>query len=120
MHYIDEQLQKYPISKIAASSVILAINIFKLREKFIKKFGDKNKDKNGQQSDRFFQQVESENKTSANILFYLNTDLWNNKNMFKLTGYSIEDLKESLIALSKFVSDNLVPNKLKYFDLDAI
>ena len=47
LHYIDEQLQKYPISKIAASSVILAINIYKLREKFIKKFGDKNKEKGG-------------------------------------------------------------------------
>lgn len=35
LHYIDETMQKYPVSKIAAASVILAINIFKLREKFI-------------------------------------------------------------------------------------
>lgn len=35
LHYIDETMQKYPVSKVAASSVILAINIYKLREKFI-------------------------------------------------------------------------------------
>ena len=64
--------------------------------------------------------MENDNKNGSNVLFYLNTDIWNNKNVHKLTGYAIEDLKESLMALSKFVSDNLVPNKLRYFDLDAI
>ena len=57
---------------------------------------------------------------NANVMFQLNTDLWNNRNMYNLTGYSIEDLIETLMALSKFVSDNLVPNKLKYFDLESI
>ena len=92
-----------------------------MREKFIKKFGEKNKEKiSDQYSERFFKSVEAEKKSNANIIFYLNTDIWNNRNIYKLTGYSIEDLLESLIALSKFVSDNLVPNKLKYFDLEAI
>lgn len=71
-------------------------------------------------SDRFFKNVENENQGKTTVLFYLNTDIWNNQNMYKLTGYSIEDLVESLMALSKFVSDNLVPNKLKYFDLEAL
>ena len=71
-------------------------------------------------SDRFFKNVENENQGKTTVLFYLNTDIWNNRNMYKLTGYSIEDLVESLMALSKFVSDNLVPNKLKYFDLAAL
>ena len=35
LHFIDEGLMKFPISKIAASSVILAINIYKLKEKFL-------------------------------------------------------------------------------------
>lgn len=38
LHYIDENMQKYPVSKIAASSVILAINIYKLRELFFSKY----------------------------------------------------------------------------------
>ena len=71
-------------------------------------------------SDRFFKNVENESQGKTTVLFYLNTDIWNNRNMYKLTGYSIEDLVESLMALSKFVSDNLVPNKLKYFDLEAL
>ena len=71
-------------------------------------------------SDRFFKNVENENQGKTTVLFYLNTDIWNNRNMYKLTGYSIEDLVESLMALSKFVSDNLVPNKLKSFDLAAL
>ena len=54
------------------------------------------------------------------MLFYLNTDIWNNTKIYKLSNYCIEELTESLIALSKFVSENLVPNKLKYFDLEAI
>ena len=32
LHYKDETMLKYPISKIAAVSVILAINIYKVKE----------------------------------------------------------------------------------------
>ena len=69
--------------------------------------------------DRFFRCVEGE-RQDPNILFYLNTDIWNNKEVFKLTGYKIEELTETLISLAKFVSENLVPNKLKYFDIQAL
>lgn len=37
LHFIDERLLQFPVSKIAACSVILAVNIFKLKEKFINK-----------------------------------------------------------------------------------
>ena len=124
----------FPVSKIAASAVILAVNICKLREKFIQKFGQRKKmqDKMEQKSDsnnnvdieeisdHFFKEVDSQEKGSVNHLYFLNTDIWDKKQVYKLTEYTIEDLKESLTALSKFVSDNLVPNKLKYFNLAAI
>ena len=32
LHYIDETMLQYPLSKIAAVSVILAINIYKLKQ----------------------------------------------------------------------------------------
>ena len=54
------------------------------------------------------------------MIFHLNTDIWNNPEMALQTGYTIEMLKEPLYALSKFVSRNLVPNKLKYFHIEAI
>ena len=37
-----------------------------------------------------------------------------------MTGYAIDDLGECLYALAKFVSENLVPNKLKHFDIEVI
>lgn len=115
-------MQKYPVSKIAASSAILAINIFKLREKFIQKFSSKNDDAAAAttpKDDRFFKSVEGE-RADPSILFYLNTDIWNNKEVHTLTGYSIEEIAETLLSLAKFVSENLVPNKLKYFDILAL
>lgn len=120
LHYIDESMLKFPVSKIAAASVILAINIFKLREKFIEKFSKKSnkiikKKKDGQE---FFQHAHD--AEDDQVIFHLNTDIWNNSEMALQTGYTIEMLKEPLYALSKFVSQNLVPNKLKYFHVEAV
>ena len=53
-------------------------------------------------------------------MFKLNTTIWNNQEVYDLTLYSIEDIKEELISLTKFISENLVPNKLKYFDVEAL
>ena len=59
-------------------------------------------------------------RPDPNILFYLNTDIWNNKEVYTLTNYTIEEITETLLSLAKFVSENLVPNKLKYFDIAAL
>ena len=119
LHYIDESMLKFPVSKIAAASVLLAINIFKLREKFIQKFSKKsNKIIKKKDGEEFFQHAQD--AEDDQVIFHLNTDIWNNSEMALQTGYTIEMLKEPLHALSKFVSQNLVPNKLKYFHVEAV
>ena len=50
----------------------------------------------------------------------LNTDIWNNAYVVSLTGYSIMMLKEPLYALSKFIRENLTPDRLEGFDLENI
>lgn len=37
-------------------------------------------------------------------LFILNTNIWNNKNVYKMTGYSMKDIKDCLYMLSMFIS----------------
>jgi len=46
--------------------------------------------------------------------------MWNNKKVIKMTGYTIEMLKDCLIKLSYFIESYLVPNKLKNFKLDEL
>lgn len=70
----------------------------------------------------------SNNKSSAqnNILRkrsdkrILNTNIWNNFKVSSQTGFTIEMLKPCLYDLSKFIEEYLEPNKLKYFDIEAI
>lgn len=50
----------------------------------------------------------------------LNTNIWNNLIVSSQSGYTIEMLKPCLFDLSKFIEEYLEPNKLKYFDIDAI
>ena len=124
-------MQKYPVSKIAASSVILAINIYKLRELFFNKY-QKQQESHIGDTDRsgFFKKVpgspldhaatDPKNKEDAAQSYVLNTDIWNNKDVLSLTQYGIEDIKDALYDLAKFVSENLIPNKLKYFEIEGI
>lgn len=50
----------------------------------------------------------------------MNTNVWNNFRVSSQTGFSIEMLKPCLFDLSRFIEEYLEPNKLKYFDIDAI
>ena len=99
----DASFLKYRPSVIAASAIILAINIY---ERDLEKYQHKN----------FF--VES--KVSPEGLMELNTNIWNNHNVHSLTGYSIEDIRQCLYDISIFISTNLQPNRLKSFDIEAI
>ena len=87
---------------IAACSIILAINIY---EKDLEKYKNKG----------FFK-----NCAVKNNLTELNLDIWNNQTIHNLTGYSIEDLKKCLFDLATFISNNLQPNRLITFDINAI
>ena len=69
---------------------------------------------------------ERDNKTdnnffkSKNGLKLLNTDIWNNSEVVNLSGYSIEMIKQPLFDLSNFIKQNLTPNRLEGFNIDAI
>jgi hypothetical protein len=87
---------------IAACSIILAINIY---EKDLEKFKNKG----------FFK-----NCAVKNNLTELNLEIWNNQNIHNLTGYSMEDIRKCLFDLATFISNNLQPNRLISFDINAI
>jgi hypothetical protein len=64
------------------------------------------------QETQFFQKKDGE--------FILNTDIWNNARVVGLTGYSIMQIKEPLYHLAKFIRENLTPDRLAGFNLEAI
>lgn len=120
---VDEKLLNYRASQIAASAAILAVNIFMVQ----KELKEGRTDSSGSS---FFAVNNSaqHNKPSAqsNILRkrgdkrILNTSIWNNFKVSSQTGYTMEMLKPCLYDLSKFIEEYLEPNKLKYFDIEAI
>lgn len=85
----DALFLKYKPSQISASACILSINIYE--ENLVnEKKGSKSFFDNGKKGS-----------------FEINTDIWNNKKVKKLTGYSITDIKECLYDLATFISNNL-------------
>lgn len=120
---VDEKLLNYRASQIAASAVILAINIFMVQKELKEGISDSH-------ANSFFAVSKSNttnnNKPSGNIgrkgsdKRILNTIIWNNFKVSSQTGYTIEMLKPCLYDLSKFIEEYLEPNKLKYFDIEAI
>lgn len=98
----DARFLNYKPSMVAASSVILAINIFE-------------KDREQNSNKGFFDACKY-----VNGLQELNLDIWNNHTVHSLTGYSLDDIKPCLIELSQFICNNLSPNRLEGFDISAI
>ena len=86
----------YRPSQIAICSVLIAINIY---------------ERDSGKSDFF---------KIHNGVKLLNTDIWNNPEIVSLTGYSIEMVKEPLYHLSNFIKNNLTPNRLEGFNIEAI
>lgn len=98
----DSMFLDYRPSQIAAAAVLISINIF-----------ERDAEKNRKPEDSFFKFDLEENK-----LF--NTDVWNNPEIVKSTGYSIEFLKDVIYKLSTFIKNNLTPNRLEGFNLVKI
>lgn len=67
----------------------------------------------------FFRLAQRKGDQGENLIL-MNTDIWNNKTIAGVTGYSIEMLKESLYELSIFIKQNLSPDRLAGFDVEAI
>jgi len=98
----DAQFLTYRPSQIAASALLLAINIY---EKDIKKPSNNDFFKNSR-------------KVGSQIEF--NTEIWNNEFVHKLTFHSMEDIKQCLYDLSMFICNNLQPNRLEGFYIEGI
>ena len=58
--------------------------------------------------------------TSENVPRDFNLEIWNNKRVRRLTGYSIDDIKECLYDISIFISQNLQPDRLRNFNIENI
>lgn len=112
---VDEKLLNYRASQIAASAVILAVNIFMV-QKELKEGADP--------ASSFFAAMNQQNGADTNRKKsdkrILNTNIWNNFTVSSQSGYTMEMLKPCLYDLSKFIEEYLEPNKLKYFDIEAI
>ena len=112
---VDQKLLNYSPSQVAASSIIVAINIYMVQNEL--KEGKSDQDPSSffyiKKNERHFMQKASEKRL-------LNTDVWNNFMVSSQTGFSIEMLKPCLFELSRFIEEYLEPNKLKYFDIEAI
>jgi hypothetical protein len=94
----DSMFLEYRPSQLAAAACIISINIYER---------DQIKDGN-----RFFEKKKG--------LMLLNTSIWNNLKVVSITGYSISMIKEPLYKLAMFIRENLTPDRLEGFDLDAI
>lgn len=119
---VDEKLLNYRASQIAASAVVLAINIYMVQKELKEGIADTcatsffNHD-NGASNGAAAQSSVLRKRSDKRIL---NTNIWNNVNVSTQTGYTMEMLKPCLYDLSKFIEEYLEPNKLKYFDIEAI
>lgn len=116
---VDEKLLNYRASQIAASAAILAINIFMVQKEL-------KEGKTDSSGNSFFAQNDLVKLAAQSIMKkrsdkrILNTNIWNNLIVSSQSGYTIEMLKPCLYDLSKFIEEYLEPNKLKYFDIEAI
>ena len=95
----EAKFLKYRPSQIAACSTILAINIYE-------------KDLETQGQSTFF-----ENLTNKGGLLDLNLKIWNTEQVHNLTGYSLDDIRSCLYDLSKYLANNLYPNRLEGFNI---
>ena len=82
---------------IAACAALLSINIFEHEQK---------------ENSSFFL------APNSSYLLELNTDIWNNKTVHETSCYSIEDIRPCLHKLAKFLAKNIIPSKMKVFDIN--
>ena len=88
-------------SQLAACAAIISINIYE-RDLMLS---------NNNKSE-FFEMKGEE------LVF--NSKIWNNARVVGLTGYSVLMILEPLYQLEMFIRENLTPDRLEGFDLEAI
>ena len=110
---------KYRPSMIAACAVTLCANIYK-------------RDKESYESTGVFAQGDSPTANEASFfrlssdlsrskqstpLLRFNTQVWNNQQVLKVTGYTYTAIKQCLYTLANYIRESLVPDRLQGFDL---
>ena len=100
---------------LAASSIIISINIYKNDE--LRKICTRSSTE--EIMTESFENTLSDFKNEDKLL-RLNTDMWNNLKILSATGLTIETLRTPIYNLANFMCENLNPNKLGEFDLNQI
>ena len=59
-------------------------------------------------------------RSKHTVLLQVNTQVWNNQKVLKVTGYKYTALKQCLYELANNVRDSLTPDRLYGFDLETI
>ena len=119
----DSKFLQYRPSQLAACSIIISINIYrrdyeKLNKKGVFTQPTVQYSPGGSVQDSFFQFSNKICPQTGHKMLKLNLDIWNQKKVVSLSGYSIEMLIDCLSDLSNFIRVNLSPDRLEGFDLD--
>lgn len=110
---------KYKPSQLAACIVLIAINILKKTEidSLKKKHGSEERLGSSSPLKNKMKFFETCKQTG---LLIMNTDIWNNEEVAKTTGYSIEMIKEPLLTLSQHLQSEIKSSQLEDFNIDSI
>ena len=96
----DPIFLNYRPSMVAASALLISINIF---------------ENNSGKNLRFIQ-----NCQQSSGVRQMNLKIWNTEEVHTVTGYSLEEIKKCLYDLSVLISNNNLSDTLKLFDLNQI
>ena len=117
----------YHPSKLAACSVLIAINIFKRDQEEYQKTGvfadyKESPDEFGfepKHNDQSYFVISPNKKDGMNQLLLAN-DIWNNSTVVAVAGYTMEMLVQPLSDMLAFIRKNLNPDRLEGFDIDSV
>jgi transcription initiation factor TFIIIB Brf1 subunit/transcription initiation factor TFIIB len=118
LQQVNEKMLAYSGSQIAAASLILAINqqnMHELVSNIEKGMPSESQQKFLYSSKDNICMIQEPAEMPLENSVPVNTDIWNNKRVGQMTGYTIEMLREPLYRLAEFIKANLVPNHLQYF-----
>lgn len=93
----------YRPSQLAASAVIISINIYRRDQEKFEKRGAYTEGGSPRANDDSFFAISPTKGPNGEGQLLLNTDLWNNSRVSAISGYSIEMIKEPLYELSIFI-----------------
>lgn len=106
---------KYKPSQIAACVVILSINLAKKNELLREAQTSQSSSAMSPKHSRGFSFFEKCRITNNNLI---NVSMWNNQEVMKSSGYTIEMIKEPLYLLAQCLKDGMKSNQLEDFNID--